>query len=75
MKIINVHAPLKKKRVKNDTMPPWLTSTIRQEMKVRDMLKSNNKYDEYKKQRNKVKSLICTAKKEYTVRSDKSARF
>ena len=65
MKIINVHAPLKKKRVKSDTMPPWLTSTIRQEMKARDMLKSNNKYDEYKKQRNKVKSLIRTAKKEY----------
>ena len=65
MEIIDAHAPLKRKRIKNDIMPPWLTANIRHEMKLRDNLKLNKNFSEYKKQRNKVKSLIRAAKKEY----------
>ena len=65
MKIVDTHAPVKKKRVKNDIMPPWLTANIRHEMRIRDNLKSKNNFEEYKKQRNKVKSLIRIGKRDY----------
>ena len=63
--ISDKHAPMTKKRIKTDTFPPWLTPDIRSEMKIRDALKKENKLPEFKKQRNKVKSLIRRSKIDY----------
>ena len=63
--VFNKHAPFIEKRIKRNPSPPWLTQSIRQEMYLRDSLKKERRYDEYKSQRNKVKSLIRLSKKEY----------
>ena len=66
MPIINVHAPLRKKRVKHPKLPPWLTSDVIAAMAVRDCLKKEKKnFQDFKKQRNKVKSVLHSAKKSY----------
>ena len=65
MPIINVHAPLRKKRVKHPKLPPWLTRDVITAMAVRDRLKKENRFEDFKKQRNKVKSLMRSAKKSY----------
>ena len=63
--VLNKHAPLRQKRVKHPTLPRWLTQDIMHAMKIRNNLKKQNKFNEYKKQRNKVKSMVRAAKKVY----------
>ena len=63
--VLNQNAPLRTKRVKHDSLPPWLTIDIRSAMALRDKLKKEKKFDEYKKQRNLVKYLVRAAKKSY----------
>ena len=66
MPIINKHAPLRKKRAKHPKLPPWLTKNMIGAMAIRDRLKKEKKkFDDFKKQRNRVKSLVCSAKKAY----------
>ena len=60
---LNKHAPLQKKRVKHQTMPPWLSQEIINAMALRDKLKKEKSFTEYKKMRNKVKSMVRLAKK------------
>ena len=75
MPIINVHAPLRKKRVKHPKLPPWLTRDVITAMAVRDRLKKEKRFEDFKKQRNKGKSLVRSAKKSYfdkLIESDKS---
>ena len=33
---LNVHAPLKTKRIKSDRLPSWFTTEIRQEFKIKN---------------------------------------
>ena len=63
--VFEKHVPFIKKRIKQNPCPPWLTESIRQEMYLRDKLKKQKLYDQYKSQRNLVKSLIRRSKKEY----------
>jgi succinate dehydrogenase flavin-adding protein (antitoxin of CptAB toxin-antitoxin module) len=63
--VINKHAPVCKKRVKYSSIPNWMSNEIRNEMKKRDQLKKNKKFEEYKKQRNKVSTLVKIAKRNY----------
>ena len=65
LSITDKHAPITKKTIKTDTFPPWLTSDIISEMKVRDTLKKQNNLAEFRKQRNKVKSLVRRSKIDY----------
>jgi len=65
MPIINVHAPLHKKRVKHPKLPLWLTRDVITAMAIRDRLKKEKRFEDFKKQRNKVKSLMHSAKKSY----------
>ena len=65
MPIIIVHAPLRKKRVKHPKLPLWLTRDVITAMAVRDRLKKEKRFEDFKKQRNKVKSLVRSAKKSY----------
>ena len=60
---INVHAPLRKRRVKHPKVRPWLTRDVMAAMAVRDRLQKGKK--DLKKQRNKVKSLVRSAEKSY----------
>ena len=63
--VFNKHAPFIEKRIKQNPSPPWLTQSIRHEIYFRDSLKKLRRYEEYKAQRNKVKTLIRRSKKEY----------
>jgi hypothetical protein len=63
--ILEKHAPLRQKRVKHATLPRWLSPDITAAMKLRNILKKEKRFDEYKKQRNKVKSMVRKAKKDY----------
>lgn len=63
--IIDKHAPTRRKRVKLQTLPGWLTGEIIEAMKIRDKFKKDNKFSEYKKQRNKVTSLVRDAKRAF----------
>ena len=63
--VVNKHAPLRRKRVKHPKLPPWLTKDIIQAMVLRDKLKRDKLSDLYKKQRNKVSTLVRIAKKNY----------
>ena len=46
-------------------MCPWLTQELIREMRKRDQLKHNRRFDEYKKQRNYVLNLVQKAKNTY----------
>jgi len=65
LSVVDLHAPLKKKRVKHSTLPNWMTQELRDAMRLRDSLKKSKKWDEYKKQRNKISELVKKAKKLY----------
>ena len=57
--------PSKKKRVKQQTLPPWLNTDIKQAMLLRDKCRKQKKFVEYKQQRNRVNYLVREAKKKY----------
>lgn len=65
LSVINKHAPVCKKRVKHPTIPNWMTSEIRDAMKIRDQFKKNKQFAEYKHQRNRVTELVRSAKKNH----------
>ena len=63
--VIDKHAPIQHKRVKATKPCPWLTQELIREMRKRDQLKHNRRFDEYKKQRNYVFNLVQKAKNTY----------
>ncbi|WP_419598339.1 reverse transcriptase domain-containing protein [Thiolapillus sp.] len=63
--VIEKHAPLRRKRVKHPTLPQWLSPDIITAMKTRNKLKKEKKFEDYKRQRNKVTNLVRAAKKAY----------
>lgn len=63
--IYNKHAPIKKKRVKTLSAPPWLTSEIKNAISLRDKLKKKKDFSAFKQQRKHVKFLIRRSKKDY----------
>ena len=65
LQVLNKHAPARKKRVRHPMLPPWLTKEVIEAMSFRDKLRKNKDLTAYKKQRNKVKSLVRKVKKEY----------
>ena len=63
--ILNRNAPVKIKRVKNETQPEWLTDDIKSAMKNRDIHHKIKNWSQFKFWRNKTTSLIQTAKREF----------
>ena len=63
--VIDKHAPIQHKRVKATKPCPWLTQELIREMRKRDQLKHNRRFDEYKKQRNYVVNLLQKVKNTY----------
>jgi hypothetical protein len=61
--IVDKHAPIRRKRVKHQTLPGWMSNDIIEAMKLRDRLKKDKQFNEYKKQRNVVSELVKKAKK------------
>ena len=64
-KILDKHAPQKMKRTKHPVKPEWLTPKIRDAMRHRDYLLRLNRFDEYKRYRNKVTYMIRDSKKKF----------
>ena len=62
--VVNKRAPLRRKGIKHPKLPPW-TQHIIQAMALPDKLKREKLFDLYKTQRNKVSTLVCTAKINY----------
>ena len=58
LSIVDKHFPLRKKRIKNQSTPSWLTHDIKEAMRTRDQLKTNKQFDEYKKHRNRVTNML-----------------
>ena len=63
--VIDKHAPTRRKRVKQQVLPSWLTGEIIEAMNIRNRLKREKKFPEYRQQRNKVTTLVRDAKRAY----------
>lgn len=63
--VYNKHAPIRNKRVKNVSIPPWFTIDIKIATNIRDKFKKEKNYSAFKQQRKYVKYLVRQAKKNY----------
>ena len=59
------HAPIKSRRVKYKRLPDWSNQEILTTRKLRDISKRQGNWSDYKKYRNKTKSLIRQAKRHH----------
>ena len=62
--VYNKHVPFMTKCVKYTRKPPWLSKEIEETIIKRDRLLKAREHEEFKKQRNKVTSLIRASKKQ-----------
>ena len=65
MEVVNMHAPLRERRVKRPRQPGWLTEDITEAMDKRDSLKQSRDFPNYKLWRNKVVRMLKEAKADY----------
>ncbi len=72
LNILDRHAPIREKRVKSKPNVPWLTSTIKKQVRERDRLKSlairhksDNYWNAYKTLRNRVTDALRETKAAY----------
>ena len=65
LKHLNIHAPIKTKRVKTKRLPYWFTPEIAEIQKRLDTSKRSKRWDDYRKFRNKTRQLIKQAKRKY----------
>ena len=63
LKVLDKHAPQKKRRIKYSFKPGWLTLEVLDAMRYIDYLLKLKLFDEYKKQRNKVIYMIRNTQK------------
>ena len=73
-KILNKHAPQRKKRVKRVSQPGWMSQEITHAIRLRDKFHKQLDVFNYKVWRQNVKKLIITAKKQFyceTINSNK----
>ena len=65
LNVYDKHAPFKTKRIKHSTKPPWILKEIDDAICIRDNLLKTKQYEEFRKQRNKVTSMIRKSRKKY----------
>jgi len=65
MPIVNKHAPIRRRRVKQKTKPCWITPDIMEAMKIRDKLKKDKKIEEYTVQKKKKSVFVKNSKRKY----------
>ncbi|KAK6166965.1 hypothetical protein SNE40_022161 [Patella caerulea] len=63
--ILHLHAPKKRKRIKNYKQPEWFNSEINKARKTRDFYKRKNDHINYRLWRNTTKNLITSSKSKY----------
>ncbi len=63
--VLNVHTPTRKKRVKHWHQPEWLNQDILTAIHYRNHLFKQQRFNEYKKQRNLVKREIRRARRDF----------
>ena len=63
--VLNIHAPMRKKRVKYWHQPEWLNQDILGAIHLRDQLCKQKQFAEYRKQRNVVKCKIRKARRDF----------
>ena len=63
--VLDKHAPIRTRRVKQANMPPWITPELIKATELKKELKVNKKSKEFKVQRNLVKKLVRKAKKTF----------
>ena len=64
-KVLDVHAPLKEKRVKHKHQPDWFTDSIASAIRERNKAKESKNIMQYKIWHNKTKRMIFAAKRDY----------
>ena len=78
MNILDKHARIKTKRVKTKRLPDWFTPEITHIQKLRDNAKRHKMWSDYRRYRNKIKYLICKAKRKHfsdSVENSKDSKF
>ena len=66
---LDIHAPVKQRRVKSIRLPDWYTTEIGEARKARDKCKHLNDWHEYKRRRIKTSKLIRNAKRSHFTNS------
>ena len=63
--VLNKHAPMQTKRVKDNVPPPWMTKDIMKAMELKEQIRkqSGKKSPEFSKQRSIVQNMIRNSKK------------
>ena len=64
LSVLDRHAPVRRKRVKSQRLPPWLNADIRQAMELRNQFKRDKDFPAYRKQRNLVRYLVRKAQRD-----------
>ena len=67
MEVVNMHAPLRERRVKRPRQHGWLTEEITDARDKRDSLKQSRDFPNYKLWRNKVVRMLKEAKADYYI--------
>ena len=67
LEVVNMHPPLRERRVKIPRQPGWLTKEITDAMDKRDSLKQSRDFPNYKLWRNKVVRMLKEAKADYYI--------
>ena len=75
MDVVNVHVPLRERRVKRPRQPGWLTDDITAAMATRDSYKQREDYINYKLCRSKVVQMIQEAKTVYYRKLARNTKF
>ena len=63
--VLNKHAPLRQKRVKSRILPAWLSKEIIDAMEIRDEFRRQKMFVDFKRERNRVRSMVRQAKKSH----------
>ena len=65
LSVINKHAPLRTKRIKNCDIPLWLNKETIEAMQIRDSIDKKLQFDLFKIQRNIVNNMVKNDKRNY----------
>ena len=63
--VIDKHAPIRSKRIKQEDVPAWLSNETMKMMAQRNMSKKNKDYEKFREQRNKANASVEKDKKKH----------
>ena len=74
LKVLDMHAPQKKRRIKYSFKPGWLTSEVLDAMRYRDYLLKLKLFDEYKNKKTKKQKTTTKTTKQKTKQKKKEKK-